>query len=173
MKTSALVYRYYPEMPSLENVIKTYPKGIDERDMVWMFKRLLAAIWTSHNLGIIHSAILPEHVLLNLDTHGIVLIDWMHTNKVGEKPRTARLGSEEYYPRYTLTENNSTSLDIHMAAAVMRGIMGGNLDNVNKNIRLIFRASMMGTTDARIVHEQLDKEVKKLWGSVFRPFKIK
>lgn len=170
-KNNALVYRYDKDMPSLLDVMKAYPKGIDERDMVWMYKRLLAAIWTAHSIGVIHSAVLPEHILLDLKTHGIWLIDWMHTNKVGKKPKVLELTSKNYYPEYKLTAENATALDIHMAAVCMTDIMGG-LNNVSKNIRLILRACTMGATEAKEVHEQLDKEVKKLYGSIFRPFKV-
>lgn len=173
MKNNALVYRYDKNMPSLAKVIKVYSKGIDERDMVWMFKRLLAAIWTTHSLGVIHSAVLPEHVLLNLKTHGIWLIDWMHTNEVGKKPKILPLTSANYYPEYNITPNNSTALDIHMAAVCMINIMGGDLTKISKDIRLVLRACIMGATDAKYIHEQLDLAVKKLFGpSVFRPFKV-
>lgn len=175
MMNNALAYRYDKKMPSLVAVLKKYPNGIDERDMVWMFKRLLGAVWTAHSIGVIHSAVLPEHILLNLKTHGIWLIDWMHTNKVGKKPKidsSVWVGNEYYYPKHQLTPENSTALDIHMAAMCMIKIMGGDINKISKEIRLILRACTMGATDARYVHEQLDKEVKKLYGSVFRPFKV-
>jgi hypothetical protein len=170
MKNNAVAYRYDKDMPSLEKVLKVYPNGIDERDMVWMYKRLLAAIWTAHSLGYIHSAVLPEHVLLNLKTHGIWLIDWMHVNQVGKKPKF-EVHIKDYYPEYALTVENGTALDIHMATILMTKLMGG-IDNVSKDIRIIMRAGSMGMTDARELHEQLDKVVKKLYGSVFRPFKV-
>ncbi len=172
MKNNALAYRYDKGMPSLTDVLKAYPKGIDERDMVWMFKRLLAAVWTAHSIGVVHSAVLPEHVLLNLTTHGIWLLDWMHTNTVGKKPKVIQLTSQNYYPEYALTAENATALDIHMTAMCMINIMGG-IENVSKDIRIVLRACTMGVTDAREVHEQLDKVVKRLYGSVFRPFKVK
>lgn len=173
LKNKALLYRYDKEMPSLADAIKKYPNGVDERDMVWMFKRLLAAIWTAHSVGEVHSAILPEHILLNLTTHGIWLIDWMHANKVGVKPKINEIAPAKFYPEYAITVDNSTSLDIHMAAICMIEIMGGDLSKVSKEIRLILRACTSGATDARLVHDQLDKTVKKLFGpSVFRPFKV-
>jgi len=171
MKNNAIAYKYDKDMPSLADVMKAYPKGIDERDMVWMFKRLLAAIWTAHSIGIIHSAVLPEHVLLNLKTHGIWLIDWMHANKVGKIPKYLKLTSNNVYPEYKLTADNATALDIHMSAVCMINLIGG-INNASKDIRLILRACTMGATDARYVHEQLEKTVKKLYGSVFRPFKV-
>ncbi len=173
LQSTALLYRYDKDMPSLADAIKKYPNGVDERDMVWMFKRLLAAIWTAHSVGVVHSAILPEHILLNLTTHGIWLIDWMHTNKVGTKPKIDKIGPAKFYPEYAITGDNSTALDIHMAARCMIQIMGGDIGTTSKEIRLILRACLSGATDARLVHEQLDSTVKKLFGpSVFRPFKV-
>lgn len=169
-RNSALVYRYDPNMPSLDKVMKAYPNGIDEKDMVWMFKRLLGAIWTAHNCGIVHSAILPEHILLNLETHGIWLIDWMHINNLGKKPKINKVGDDSYYPDYQIRAENSAALDIHMAAMCMTELIGKQ--HLTREIETVLRASTMGATDAKVVHERLDKEVKKLWGSVFRPFKI-
>ncbi len=173
LKNKAILYRYDKTMPSLREAIDKFPSGIDERDMVWMFKRILAAIWTAHSVGEVHSAILPEHIFLNLKTHGIWLIDWMHTSKVGVKPKINKIASADFYPDYALTAENSTALDIHMAAICMIKLMGGDLSKVSKEIRLILRACTSGATDARLVHDQLDSAVKKLFGpSVFRPFKV-
>jgi hypothetical protein len=170
MKTNGLIYKYDADMPSLEDVMKAYPKGIDQKDMVWMFKRLLAALYTAHSIGVAHSAVLPEHVLLDLKTHGIHLIDWMHTNQIGFNPTIIKLAPDIYYPEWSVVD--ATTLDIHMAATCMVNVVGG-IDNVDKDIKLILRACLSGATDAKLVHEQLDKQVKRLWGSVFRPFTVK
>lgn len=175
MQNKALVYRYDKDMPSLSDVLVKYPNGVDERDMVWMFKRLLAAIHTAHSIGWVHCAVLPEHVLLNLETHGIWLIDWMHVHERGTKPDDLDLKPThpDYYPDYEIGPDNSTALDIHMAAMCMIKIMGGDISKVSKELRLILRACILGATDAKQVHERFDSEVKKLFGpSVFRPFKV-
>ena len=172
LRNNALLYKYDKDMPSLLEVMNVYPNGIDERDMIWMYKRMLAAIQTAHNEGVVHSAVLPQHVLLNLVNHGICLIDWMHINKVGRKPNINKIATNDYYPDYKLTADNSTALDIHMASVCAAKLIGG-VDKASKEIRIILRAGMSGATDALLVHEQMDKVAKKLYGSVFRPFKVK
>lgn len=174
LKNDALQYRYDKDMPDLNAVIKAYPSGIDERDMVWMFKRLLASLYITHSLGIVHGAVLPEHILLNLKTHGIVLIDWMHTHNVGQPPDLKYdlyVNNKEYLPDYNVTESNSTSFDICMASKCMIKIIGG-IDKASKDIRLILRACEVGASDAREIHKQLEVTVKRLYGSVFRPLKV-
>ena len=169
VSSEGLLYTY-KEMPSLVGVMNAYPKGIDEKDMVWMFKRLLAALWIAHSENVVHSAVLPEHVFLNLKDHGICLIDWMHAvHKDKYVSGYVKIADDSFYPSFAI--NNPTALDIYMAATCMIKLVGG-IDNVDKEIRLILRACLNGAADARYVHEQLDKVVKKLWGSVFRPFKV-
>lgn len=61
---------------TLESILRAYPKGLNFRDMVWMYKRLLVAIGYTHSKGVIHGGVLPPHVLVHPTGHGAKLIDW-------------------------------------------------------------------------------------------------
>ena len=63
---------------SMADVLAAYPKGIDFRDMVWMYKRLLSGLGFAHQMGIIHGAVLPTHVLVHPTSHGDKIIDWSY-----------------------------------------------------------------------------------------------
>jgi serine/threonine protein kinase len=63
---------------TLQEVLQAYPKGLNFRDVVWMYKRLLVAIGFAHSKGIIHGAVLPPHVLIHPVEHGAKLIDWSY-----------------------------------------------------------------------------------------------
>jgi serine/threonine protein kinase len=69
---------HFEEYVSLAEIIAAYPKGIDFRDMVWMYKRLLAGLGFIHEMGVIHGAILPTHVLVHPTAHGAKIIDWSY-----------------------------------------------------------------------------------------------
>ena len=45
-------------------------------DAAWMWRRLLVAIGAAHRAGLIHGAVLPEHVMIHAREHGLVLVDW-------------------------------------------------------------------------------------------------
>ena len=69
---------------SLEEIIRAYPKGLNFRDMVWMYKRLLVAIGFAHTKGVIHGAILPSHVMVHPVEHGAKLLDWSYSLNFAE-----------------------------------------------------------------------------------------
>jgi Lipopolysaccharide kinase (Kdo/WaaP) family len=50
---------------SLAEVRAAFPAGVDPRDAAWMWRRLLVAIGAAHRAGVIHGAVLPEHVLIH------------------------------------------------------------------------------------------------------------
>jgi len=63
----------------LSRVHAAYPGGVDPRDAAWMWRRLLVAIGYAHRAGVAHGAVLPDHVLIHPDDHGLVLVDWCYS----------------------------------------------------------------------------------------------
>ena len=49
---------------SLAQVRAAFPGGVHPADAAWIWRRLLVAIGAAHRAGLIHGAVLPEHVLL-------------------------------------------------------------------------------------------------------------
>jgi len=180
----ANVFHYQPDLVSMETVIEKYSKGIDPRDMAWMFKRILAALFCAHEKGIIHGAVLPPHILLNLKNHGILLIDWAFS--VGlEASHIKAIDSKykEYYPKAVFEKKPPMpASDIYMTAMSMVKLLGGELktktipDTVPKSIRMLLRACTLdpsGLDNAFEVHEEFKKTIGKLFGPPkFREFKI-
>lgn len=82
------VLPYFDEYVSLEQIIQAYPQGVHFRDMVWMFKRLLASIGFAHTQGVIHGAVLPSHVLVHPTEHGSKLIGWSYAVNFAPTPKT-------------------------------------------------------------------------------------
>ncbi|MDT3439838.1 hypothetical protein [Pseudofrankia sp. BMG5.37] len=64
---------------TLAQVRAAYPGGVDPRDAVWMWRRLLVAIGYAHRAGVAHGAVLPDHVLIHPEQHGLVLVDWCYS----------------------------------------------------------------------------------------------
>ncbi|MDY7090476.1 MAG: molecular chaperone DnaJ, partial [Actinomycetota bacterium] len=48
----------------------------DPRDVAWMWRRLLVGLGWAHRAGVIHGAVLEEHVLIHPEQHGLALVDW-------------------------------------------------------------------------------------------------
>ncbi|HEX2312370.1 MAG TPA: hypothetical protein VHJ17_01460 [Thermomonospora sp.] len=60
---------------SLAEIREAFPDGLDPRDAAWMWRRLLVALGFAHRAGVLHGAVLPEHVLVHPELHGLVLVD--------------------------------------------------------------------------------------------------
>jgi len=102
----------------------------DPRMLVWLFKRTLILLGWAHNLGVIHGAVLPPHIMVFPDNatpdrdarkHTIRLIDWCYS--VG-KDRT-RLSAlvpeyESFYAPEILDRKLTTSSDVYAAAKTIQ-----------------------------------------------------
>lgn len=126
----ANVFRYRPGLWSLEQVIKAYPGGVDPRDMAWMWKRILGGLFCAHEAGIIHGSVLPPHILLDLESHGVVLVDWTCSTKNDGASRIGAIDPayQEYYPQEVLRKEVATSTtDIYLAAMTIIKLLGGDV----------------------------------------------
>jgi len=70
---------------SLADVMQAYPDGLDYRDVAWMLKRVLSGIGYAHELGVIHGALVPSHILVHPTGHGAKLIDWSYGVRVRDR----------------------------------------------------------------------------------------
>lgn len=143
-----------PDCFSVADVLKSYPQGIDYRDMAWMFKRTLVGLWWAHQHGILHGAVLPPHILLLGQNHGAKIIDWCYAavtrGRAKDTPRRSILIGEpnpidlsyssmtqihvllteyaDYYPPEVPEKKEaSEATDIYMASKCMVALVGGDV----------------------------------------------
>src|SRR5215218_459684 len=64
------------ELYSLEEVRVAHPAGLEARDMAWIWRRLLAVLGFAHAHDVVHTALLPMHVLIEPREHKLLLVDW-------------------------------------------------------------------------------------------------
>lgn len=111
---------------SLAEVRRRYPSGVDGRDAAWMWRRLLVALGLAHRAGVVHGAVVPDHVLIQPDEHGVVLVDWCYAALDGTELIGALIPSYvDWYPREVRRrEIPGPGTDIAMAARCMAFVMG-------------------------------------------------
>lgn len=113
---------------TLAEVRVAFPDGVDPRDAAWMWRRLLVAIGTAHRAGLIHGAVLPEHVMIHPAEHGLVLVDWCYssTGTVGRLPAiVARY--RDWYPCEVLAGHLAgPDVDIWLATRCMTDLTAGS-----------------------------------------------
>ncbi len=172
----AIVFEKLTNYHSLGQIMQAYPKGIHERNVVWMFNRLLAAQSTLHGLNLVHGNILPQNFMISPEDHNGKLIDF--TNAVGDdqKLKTMYPDFQEFYPPEVLKRGKVTSAtDIYMSAACMVKLAGGDLktkempDNIPLEVRNFFKACLIENLSFRpcnalALHEEFREILKQIWG---------
>lgn len=116
---------------NLEQVRERYVNGVQDLDMAWMWRRVLWTLDYAHTKGVVHGAVLPQHVMLQPAQHGIVLVDWCYASpKRGKdhQPLKAVVGRQRaWYPKYVFDKQPAMpALDIAMGARTMVYIVGGD-----------------------------------------------
>ena len=168
---------------SLTAVGKAFPDGVDPRDVAWMWRRLLVGLGFAHRAGVLHGAVLPDHVMVHPEKHGLVLVDWCYSvprcygaaDQSGRVPAMVSRYADRYPPEVPGRRPASPATDIHMATRCMTDLMGGKAP---KAIRMFARGCTLPAqnrrpSDAWRLLAELDELLEKLYGRRrFRPFHL-
>ncbi|MEU1843653.1 serine/threonine protein kinase [Micromonospora sediminicola] len=165
-----------PGLHSLEDVRRAYPDGVDPRDAAWMWRRLLVALGLAHRAGVVHGAVLPRHVLIEPDAHGVVLVDWCFSAEPGGLVPALVPGQEDWYPPEVAAKRQcGPGTDIALAARCMTWLMG---DRAPHELRAFADGCRQPTLSARPddawrLLRELDEVLHRLYGPrTFRPFTL-
>jgi len=108
-------------------VLQAYPQGIPPRASIWVWRRILEVLTFIHNSGLIHGAILPSHLLVQDNEHGILLVGY---GSAGRKGKKLRMSSKRFETFYELSNRSistlSPQLDLILSARCIIAILGGN-----------------------------------------------
>lgn len=161
----------------LTALLDAWPQGLDARDVAWIWRRLLVALGYAHRAGVRHGAVLPEHVMVHPEQHGLVLVDWCYsvTEDGGFLPALVERHRDRYPPEVLSREPATEATDLHLAALCMAELMGGRAPRE-------LRAFVAGCTlpsergrphDAWRLLAELDDALDRLYGPrTFRPLHL-
>ncbi len=176
------VLSYMSGFYTAKQIHDVYPNGIDPKDMAWIWRRLLMAMAVGHQMDVIHGAILPEHVLVHPDGHGLILIDWCYGIRVGEKVSAISSPYQAWYPKEVLAKAEAgCGVDIAMAARVMVYLLGGDVstgalpNTIDKKFHAYFRACLLDNVrirpqDAVVLIRDFNRLIDSLWKRAFHTF---
>jgi hypothetical protein len=168
---------------SLAEVRAAYPDGLDPRDVAWMWRRLLVALGFAHRATVVHGAVLPEHVLIHPEEHGLVLVDWCYSvpgchlrvDPSRLVPAMIERYADWYPPEVPARLPASPATDIHMATLCMAYLLP---DEMPRPLRMFIRGCVLPGRRAR-PHDawdllgELDEILEHLYGPRrFRPFRL-
>lgn len=112
---------------TFNEVIQAYPQGIPPRASIWIWRRLLEVLSFIHASGMAHGAVLPSHLLIQENEHGVRLVGYSFAGRLGNNLRTIPHGYESFYPQPTRFASKLTAqLDLVMSARCMVAVLGGN-----------------------------------------------
>nr|WP_221377758.1 molecular chaperone DnaJ [Actinoplanes polyasparticus] len=144
----------------------------DPRDVAWIWRRLLVGLGWAHRAGVVHGAILEEHVLIHPGQHGVALVDWCystaHVKAIVAKRRNA------YPPEVLAAKTAGPATDIYMATGLMNRI-ADDLPPALKKFAdgCSYDKPRMRPQDAWRLLGELDEVLHSLYGPrTFRPFTI-
>lgn len=159
---------------TLADVRSAHPDGLDPRDAAWMWRRLLVALGWAHRTGLVHGAVLPDHVLIHPGKHGLVLVDWCYSTPPGTRvPALVERHRDSYPPEITGRRPATEATDIHLASRTMAALMGPRTPQP----MCAFLRGCTLPSEARRPHDawrllaELDELLDRLYGPrTFRPF---
>jgi serine/threonine protein kinase len=100
---------------SLAEIHAAYPDGIDPRDAAWMIRRVFEVLGWIHELGYVHGAVLPEHVLVHPTGHGARLVGWSYAVKTGQRLLAVSALRKDMYPPSVMSRKPATPvLDVQL-----------------------------------------------------------
>ena len=102
--------------------ITAYPNGLPFRHIVWMANRAFSALSFVHSCGIVHGAVLPEHLMFGPVNHGFALVDWCYSVTGESKAHIPAIvkDREQHYPSEVKKKKPATpATDIYMLASVL------------------------------------------------------
>ena len=162
---------------SLYDVRREYGGGVDPKDIAWMYRRVLYALGVAHMEGLVHGAVFPEHILIEPDQHGVMLIDWKYAVPIGSKISRIPKGSRDRYPPEVIRkEAVGPATDIAMVARVMLRLNPRPVTKGGKILNTFFGGCTQGApvlrpNDAGALLEEFDELIGRLWGDRrFHPF---
>jgi hypothetical protein len=158
---------------SLAEVHAAYPAGLDARDVAWMWRRLLTGLGWAHRAGLVHGAVLPEHVLIHPGEHGLVLVDWCYSVPAGAAiPALVTKHRGAYPPEVTAKQPATAATDIFMATGLTLRLIRNPPDALRRFARgCRYDKPRMRPQDAWHLLAEFDELLDDLYGPRrFRPF---
>ena len=114
---------------SLRALRAAFPAGLPPEHMGWIWRRLLVALAVTHRAGVVHGAVLPDHVLIHPTARGLVLVDWSYAVPLGAGRPIAAVSTayEAWYPVEVWRKQPPTpATDLCLGARCMVDLLGGD-----------------------------------------------
>ena len=169
------VFVHEPGFHTLEQVHDRHP-ALDGRHLGWVFNRLLTVLGFCHAQGTLHGAVLPCHVLLHPEGHGLRLVGWGQSVAAGRLVHTLSTRYRDWYPpEVHKKQPASPATDLFLAARCLIYLAGGDPvadrmpDAVPEPMRRFIRTCLLDGSahapgDAWKLQEEFAELLRRLYG---------
>ena len=158
-----------------EDVMRAYPRGVDGRHAVWIWRRILEMLGWVHRSGFVHGAVLPAHLVVHTRDHGVMLVGWSCATRTGERAGlpVIRDSQRDLYPEELLrVAAPSAATDLAMTARCIARVLGGSAEalppSVPEPLRALIAASStlrgLTTDDAWEMKQQVGTAAHQAYG---------
>ena len=171
---------YNPDLISITSLMTSFPNGMDPKDAIWICRRIAAQVATAHMAGVVHGAIVPDHVLVNIESHDPVHIGWVHSMKSGDTFTHVISRWKAYYPPEVFTKKPvNVRTDIYMAGKTMIALLGGDVEKntfpasvpkeiVSAVLKCVEKNPADRYLNGKELLDKLTEVARALWGKSFR-----
>lgn len=162
---------------TLADVMREYPEGVDFKTAIWIWKRMLMILDWVHANRLVHGAVLPDHVLLDVPNHNARLLDWGYAEPFGHPLKAISAANRAFYPTEVLSGSPlDPRVDIAMMTRCVIAILGGNPAGkiLPSSVPDAFRSWMLEQAgyeslqtvcdDAYALHERVSATAKQVFG---------
>ncbi len=112
---------------TVDQVLRVYPQGIPPRASIWVWRRILEVLSFIHASGMAHGAVVPAHLLVQENEHGMRLVGYGRAGRLGQKSPSPPHEWESFYPQPAQSWSTlTTQLDLVMSARCIVALLGGN-----------------------------------------------
>lgn len=158
------------EGPTLQQLVERHGR-LDPENVAWITERLLNTLTYVHHHGVLHGDIKPQNIIVQEDTHIVVLVDF----GLAEVKPTALTGSKGYTELFSPPEQITGKTlvpgsDFYSLGMTMLYALGGGFEAAGrKDVPADLPDPMCGFIKSLIVRDVLDRP--KLAEGLFKAFK--
>jgi serine/threonine protein kinase len=127
-----LVMSYVNGMTLAQLIERHFPNGMEPEHVAWITERCLNALKYMHHHGIVHGDMKPQNVMVEADTHTVVVVDYGLSRF---KPK-AGSGAKGYTPYFCAPEQEDfrtpiPETDLYGLGMTMIFALGGDVAAIN------------------------------------------
>ncbi|MES1184074.1 MAG: hypothetical protein ABUL60_09670 [Myxococcales bacterium] len=160
---------------TLAELRQRFPGGMDPRHGIWIWRRALELLDWLHRSGIIHGAILPEHILLDAREHSVGLVGFSCAGAAGTPLAALDPRQSDFYPAGNVPKQTLVpAADLAMLARCIVHALGGEPARVPSHVPAPLARLLAEhvTGNATVAPLELSRNVSEVARECFGPPKF-